>query len=58
MSALQVTAPLTIHDVSGFETVAAQCMQSLRDKDTGTLQYDRFPNDAGTECVVRVRGGH
>jgi len=55
MSALQVTARLTIHDgkLAEFKEVAAACMQSVREKDSGTLQYDWFLNPDGTECVVR-----
>jgi len=55
MSALQVTARLTIHDgkLTEFKDVAARCMQIVREKDTGTLQYDWFFNDDETECVVQ-----
>ncbi|MEN8143739.1 MAG: antibiotic biosynthesis monooxygenase [Gemmatimonadota bacterium] len=55
MSALQVTARLKIHEgkLDEFKQVAAQCMQSVREKDSGTLQYDWFFNDDQTECVVR-----
>ena len=46
MSALQVTARLTIHEgkLDEFKEVAARCMQSVREKDSGTLQYDWFLN--------------
>jgi len=55
MSALQVTARLTIHEgkLAEFKEVAAACMESVREKDTGTLQYDWFFNADETECVVR-----
>jgi quinol monooxygenase YgiN len=55
MSALQVTARLKIHEgkLAEFKEVAAQCMQSVREKDSGTLQYDWFFNADETECVVR-----
>ena len=55
MSKLQVTARFTIHPgkLAEFKTVAAKCMQSVRDKDTGTLQYDWFFNEDETQCVVR-----
>jgi quinol monooxygenase YgiN len=55
MSKLQVTARLTIHDgkLDEFKEVAARCMQSVREKDSGTLQYDWFFNADQTECVVR-----
>lgn len=55
MSQLQVTARLTIHDGKReeFERVAARCMESVREKDSGTLQYDWFWSADRTECVVR-----
>jgi len=55
MSQLQVTARLSINDgkLAEFKGVAARCMESVRTKDTGTLQYDWFLNSDGTECVVR-----
>ncbi len=55
MSVLQVTARLTIHDgkLEEFKDVAARCMESVRTKDSGTLQYDWFFNADQTECVVR-----
>lgn len=55
MSALQVTARLTIHDgnLAEFKELAARCMQSVRDNDSGTLQYDWFFNHDETVCVVR-----
>jgi hypothetical protein len=36
-----------------FKGLAAQCMQSVRERDLGTLQYDWFFNDTHTECVAR-----
>lgn len=55
MSELQVTARLSIHDgkLADFKEVAAACMQSVREKDTGTLQYDWFFSSDGTVCEVR-----
>ncbi len=55
MSALQVTARLTIREgkLAEFRVLAASAMQSVREKDSGTLQYDWFFNDDETECVVR-----
>jgi len=55
MDALQVTARLTIHvgKLDEFKKLAAQCMRVVRDRDSGTLQYDWFFNDDQTECVVR-----
>ncbi len=55
MSALQVTVRLQIHQgkLAEFKEVAARCMQSVREKDTGTLQYDWFLSDDESVCVVR-----
>jgi quinol monooxygenase YgiN len=54
MSELQVTARLTVHagQLAAFKKVAALCMQSVREKDSGTLQYDWFFNADETVCVV------
>jgi hypothetical protein len=35
--------------------LAAQCMQIVRAKDTGTLQYDIYFNDDQSECIVLER---
>jgi quinol monooxygenase YgiN len=55
MEAIQATARLTIHQgkLEEFKRLAAQCLRSVRERDSGTLQYDWFFNDAHTECVVR-----
>jgi len=55
MSEMQISARFTIHDgkLAEFRALAEQCMQSVREKDSGTLQYDWFFNDGETECVVR-----
>jgi quinol monooxygenase YgiN len=55
MSELQVTARFTIHDgkLAEFKALAAECMKSVREKDTGTLQYDWFFDSDETVCVVR-----
>jgi quinol monooxygenase YgiN len=55
MDAIQVTARLTIHEgkLEEFKELAAQCMRSVRERDSGTLQYDWFFNHTHTECVVR-----
>ena len=57
MSELQVTARLTVNEgkLDEFRDVAAKCMQSVRDKDSGTLQYDCLFNDDHTEFVVREK---
>jgi quinol monooxygenase YgiN len=55
MDAIQVTARLTIHEgkLERFKELAAQCMQLVRERDSGTLQYDWFFNENHTECVLR-----
>jgi quinol monooxygenase YgiN len=55
MDSLQVTSRLTIHEgkLDEFKACALECMRLVRERDTGTLQYDWFFNDDQTECVVR-----
>ena len=38
-----------------FKRLAAQCMEIVRTKDTGTLQYEIYFNDDQSECVVLER---
>jgi quinol monooxygenase YgiN len=38
-----------------FKRLAAQCMEIVRAKDTGTLEYDIYFNDDQSECVVHER---
>jgi quinol monooxygenase YgiN len=38
-----------------FKRLAAQCVEIVRTKDTGTLEYDLFLNAGGTECFVHER---
>ena len=56
MEAIQVTARLVIHEgkLEEFKELAAQCMQLVRERDSGTLQYDWFFSDDHTECVVQT----
>jgi quinol monooxygenase YgiN len=55
MKAIQLTARATLHEdkLEEFKMLAAQCMRTVRERDSGTLQYDWFFNQAKTECVVR-----
>ena len=55
MGQLQVTAKLAIKDgkLDAFKEAAAACMESVRARDHGTLQYDWFWNADQTECNVR-----
>jgi quinol monooxygenase YgiN len=57
MIELQLTARFAIHEgkLDEFKSLAERCMESVREKDTGTLQYDWFFSSDGTECVVRER---
>lgn len=57
MSELQVTARLKVHDgkLAEFKAAAERCVTSVRENDSGTLQYDWFFNADETECVVRER---
>jgi quinol monooxygenase YgiN len=45
------------HDgkVEEFKRLSAQCMEIVRAKDTGTLQYDTYFNDDQSECMVLER---
>ena len=40
-----------------YKRLAAQCMEIVRTKDTGTLQYDTYFNDDQSECVILERYG-
>ena len=35
--------------------MATQCMEIVRSKDTGTLQYDVYFSDDQSECIVHER---
>jgi quinol monooxygenase YgiN len=41
--------------VKEFERLSAQCMEIVRTKDTGTLQYDIYFNDDKSKCIVHER---
>lgn len=57
MSELQLTTRFAIHDgkLSEFTDLVSRCLEVVREKDSGTLQYDWFLNADGTECVLRER---
>ena len=42
-------------DVEEFKRLSAQCMEIVRAKEPGTLQYDTFFNGDETECIVLER---
>lgn len=54
---LQAIVRFRFHDgaVEEFKRLSAQCMEIVRAKDVGTLQYDTFFNDDETECIVIER---
>jgi quinol monooxygenase YgiN len=56
-SELQAIVRFRFHngDVEEFKRLSAQCMEIVRAKDTGTLQYDTYFNDDETECIVIER---
>jgi quinol monooxygenase YgiN len=55
MSTFEVRARLKVRDgqLEGFKRQAAEMMRQTREKDTGTLAYDWFLSDDGTQCEVR-----
>ena len=57
MNEIQGIARLTIHagKLEEFKRVAARCVQVVRTKDTGTLQYELYFNSDQTECLVLER---
>ena len=57
MNEIQGIARLKIHDgkLEEFKRVASQCMEVVRTKDTGTLQYELYFNQDQTECLVLER---
>ncbi len=57
MSELQGIARFRFHKgkVEEFKRLSAQCMEIVRTKDTGTLQYDVYFNDDQSECIVHER---
>ena len=51
------TSRIRIHDgkLEEYKRLAAQCVEIVRTKDTGTLEYDQFLNADGTEGFVHER---
>src|SRR4051812_38888191 len=56
-SELQAIVRFRFHDgdVEEFKRLSAQCMEIVRTRDTGTLQYDTYFNDDETEAIVIER---
>jgi quinol monooxygenase YgiN len=57
MGELQGIARFTFHEgkVEEFKRLSAQCMEIVRTKDTGTLQYEIYFNDEESDCIVLER---
>jgi quinol monooxygenase YgiN len=57
MSELQGIARFEFRDgkLEEFKRLATECMEIVRTKDTGTLQYDVYFNDDQSECMVLER---
>jgi quinol monooxygenase YgiN len=57
VSELQGIARFKFHEgqLEEFKRLAAQCMEIVRTKDTGTLRYDIYFNDGQSECIVHER---
>jgi quinol monooxygenase YgiN len=57
VSELQGIARFKFHGgkLEEFKRLAAQCMEIVRAKDTGTLEYDIYFNDDQSECIVHER---
>jgi len=54
---LQGVARFRIHDgkLDEFKRLSAEAREIVRTKDPGTLQYDLYFNDDGSECMVLER---
>ena len=54
---LQGIARFKFHEgkLEEFRRLAAQCVEIVRTKDTGTLQYDIYFNEDQSECIVLER---
>ena len=57
MGELQGIGRFEFHEgeLEEFKRLAAQCMEIVRAKDTGTLQYDIYFNNDQSECIVLER---
>ena len=55
MSEFQLIASFSINDgmLDQFKAVAKECLEIVRQKDTGTTQYDWHIDEARNKCVVR-----
>ena len=59
MGELQGIARFTFHagKVDEFKRLSALCLEIVRTKDTGTLQYETYFNDDESECISDIQGG-
>jgi quinol monooxygenase YgiN len=57
VSELQGIARFKFHQgkLEEFKRLSAQCMEIVRTKDTGTLQYEIYFNHDQSECIVLER---
>ena len=57
MGELQGIVRFTFHadKVDEFKRLSAECLEIVRTKDEGTLQYDTYFNDDESECIVLER---
>ena len=57
MGELQGIARFRFHEgkVEDFKRLSAECMEIVRTKDTGTLQYEIYFSDDQSECIVLER---
>ena len=57
MGQLQGIVRFTFHEgkVEEFKRLSAECLEIVRTKDTGTLQYDTFFNADESEAMVLER---
>ena len=57
MGELQGIVRFTFHadKVEEFKRLSAECLEIVRTKDVGTLQYDTYFNDDESECIVLER---
>jgi quinol monooxygenase YgiN len=57
MGELQGIVRFTFHadEVEEFKRLSAECLEIVRTKDVGTLQYDTYFNDDESECIVLER---
>ena len=57
MGELQGIVRFTFHpgQVEEFKRLSAECLEIVRAKDAGTLQYDTYFNEDESECIVLER---